>query len=504
MKYLLAHDLGTSGNKVTLFSTEGKLIGSEVYSYETQWFNDVWAEQDADVWYKAVCKTTQSILQKIDPSDVVGVSFSGQMMGCLCVDEKGQPLRNSIIWADMRSVEEEKYIKELFNEEAFYKITGHKPSASYSLAKLLWIKNNEPDIYAKTYKVLNAKDYIIHKLTGKFVTDYSDASGTNLLDINTLKWSQSIADTVGIDVAKMPQIHQSTDVIGGVSASASVETGLTVGTPIVCGGGDGSMSALGAKCVADGDVFCTLGTSAWNATTSDKPVYDPQMRTFNWVHVVPDKYIPCGTMQTAGASLSWVVKQLARLEDQKAELTNTNVYEILNNLVSNVEAGSNGVYFMPYLLGERSPRWNVNARAGFIGMKMETTKEEMLRSVFEGIAFNLEIILDIVTNKKDIREVVMTGGGAKSSIWCQIFADIYNTAIVVPNYIEEATSVGAAIAAGIGIGIYDSFEKINDFIKIERRFVPRDEYVKLYSGKKEVFEALYQALEPVYEKMIKA
>lgn len=501
MKYLLAHDLGTSGNKVTLFSTEGELLDSEVYAYDTQWFNGVWAEQDAEIWYQAVCQTTKRILSRVNPQDVIGVSFSGQMMGCLCVDEHGKPLRQAIIWADMRSTKEEYRIKELFEEEEFYRITGHRPRASYSLAKLMWIKNNEPEVYEKTYKVLHAKDYVISRLTGEFVTDYSDASSTNLLDINTLEWSKIIADAVEIDMDKMPRIHGSTDVVGSISETASRDTGLVSGTPVVCGGGDGSMSALGAGCIAEGDVFCTLGTSAWNATTANRPIYDAQLRTFNWVHVVPGKYVPCGTMQAAGASLSWFVKQLAKMESQEAKLTGTNVYDILNDMISHVEAGSGGVYFMPYLLGERSPRWNVNARAGFIGIKMDTTKEEMVRSVFEGIAFNLKIILDIVTNRQYTREVMMTGGGAKSAIWCQMFADIYNTDILVPNYIEEATSIGAAVTAGVGIGIYDSFEKIHDFIKIVKRFKPRKKQVALYNSRLEVFEALYRALEPVYDMM---
>ncbi len=466
MRYLLAHDMGTSGNKATLFTVTGELVNSIVFSYDTKWYNDVWAEQDADVWYEAVCESTKEILKGINPEDVVGISFSGQMMGCLCVDENGTPLHNSIIWADMRATDEELYMKQQISGERFYSITGHRASASYGLAKLLWIKKHHPEIYSKTYKVLNAKDYIILKLTGQFVTDYSDASSTNLLDINTLEWSMEIADAVGVDLDKMPVLKKSTDIVGKVSKQAAEETGLCQDMPVVCGGGDGSMSAVGAKSIAPGDAFCTIGTSAWNAITSEKPIYDSQMRTFNWVHVVPGMYVPCGTMQAAGASISWLKNQIAQIEDMECSRNNRNTYDRINEIVETARPGSGGLLYMPYLMGERSPMWNPDARGCFIGLKMETTRNELFRSVYEGVALNLEIILKIVMADYPIKEIVMTGGGAKSRIWCQIFADIYNVDILIPNFIEEATSIGAAVTAGVGLGIFEGFDKINDFIEI--------------------------------------
>jgi xylulokinase len=501
MKYLLAHDLGTSGNKATLFTTEGKLVDSVVYAYSTKWFNNNWAEQDAEVWYEAVSESTKKIMKNINADDVVGVSFSGQMMGCLCVNDQGDPLYNSIIWADMRATKEEAFMKEKIPEKEFYRITGHRASASYGLAKLLWIKNNYPKIYDNTYKMLNAKDYIIFKLTGSFVTDYSDASSTNLLDITTLNWSTTIADAVGIDLEKMPKLHKSTDVVGHINALSAMETGLNVGTPIICGGGDGSMSAVGAKCISEGDAFCTLGTSAWNATASKSPVYDDEMRTFNWVHVVPGMFIPCGTMQTAGASISWLKDQLGQLESEECSKNNKSVYEAINKIAEEAEPGSAGLYYLPYLMGERSPRWNPDARGCFLGIKMETTKSDIFRSVYEGVALNLEIILQLVLGKADISQLVMTGGGAKSKIWCQIFADVYNVDILVPNYIEEATSIGAAVTAGVGLGIYDSFDRINDFIKIDSVVHPIEVNVEKYRKMKPIFEHAYTALLPIYEEM---
>ncbi len=501
MKYLLAHDLGTSGNKASLFTVEGQKVASEVFSYNTKWYNQVWAEQNPEDWYEAVRVSTAKVLEGVDPADVMGFSFSAQMMGCLCVDAAGRPLHPAIIWADMRATEEERYIKEQIPSDEFYRITGHRPSASYSLAKLLWLKKNKREVYENCYKMLNAKDYIIQRLTGEFVTDYSDASGTNLLDINSLQWSRRIASAVNVDLEKMPDLLRSTDVVGSLREEAAVHLGLRPETKVVCGGGDGSMSAVGALCTSEGDAFCTLGTSAWNATSSSEPVYDPEMRTFNWVHVVPGLYVPCGTMQAAGASMSWLRDQLALIEDSQAREEGVSVYRRIDTLASGAEAGAGGLFYLPYLMGERSPRWNPEARGGFIGLKMETSRAEIFRSVMEGVAFNLEIILKLVLGDGDLKTLVMTGGGAKSRFWCQIFADIYNMTIKIPNHIEEATSIGAAVSAGVGLGVYDSFKAIEKFIKISDEVHPNPENAAVYEKMKPLFDRIYGALEPVYHEM---
>ncbi|HYE12667.1 MAG TPA: FGGY-family carbohydrate kinase, partial [Patescibacteria group bacterium] len=356
VKYLLAHDLGTSGNKATLFTSEGALVKSIVYSYEVNYFNSNWAEQDPNDWWKAVCTTTQEILKDIDNNQVAAVSFSGQMMGCLCVDKNGEPLRNSIIWADQRAVKEAGDIADKIENERFYRITGHRISPSYSLQKFLWIKNNEPEVYASTYKMLNSKDFIIYKLTNQFVTDYSDASGTNILDLNTYKWSEELIDLTGIDGDKLPELRKSTDMVGGVTAKAAAETGLAVGTPVVCGGGDGLCASVGAGCTKEGTAYSIVGSSSWISLTTEKPIYDHQMRTFNWAHIVPGYVAPCGTMQAAGVSYSWLKNQICTSEAREAEEKGISPYELINMEIEKSPAGANGLLFLPYLLGERSPR----------------------------------------------------------------------------------------------------------------------------------------------------
>lgn len=502
-KYLLAHDLGTSGNKVTLFDTNGKLIDSKVYPYDVHYFNNGWVEQNPDDWWHAVCKTTKDILKNLNNEDVIGVSFSGQMMGCLPVDRQGDPLRSAIIWADVRAQEEEKFLRSMMPIETFYKTTGHKPSSSYSLAKFLWIKNNEPEIYQSTYKILNSKDYIISKLTGHFVTDYSDASGTNILDLNSLDWSDQIIQLSGIDKKKLPELKKSTDIVGYVTSEAEGLTGLKKGTPVVCGGGDGSMAAVGAMCIKPGTVYSTVGTSSWNALTTENPLYDKEMRTFNWAHIVPGYYVPCGTMQAAGASLSWMKNEIARIETQIGKEKKISPYHIIDKMVESSTAGSNGTIFLPYLMGERSPRWDADARGAFVGLKMETQRKDIMRSVMEGVALNLNVILDVYRERMDFESLVITGGGARSKIWCQIFADVYNTNIEVPDYLEEATSMGAAVTAGVGIGIYKTFDAIHDFIKIRNVLKPNEKNVEIYSDIKPVFEDCYEGLQDVYVKLAK-
>lgn len=498
-KYLLAHDLGTSGNKATLFSVDGEIVASATYSYDVKWYNNLWAEQNPKDWYRAVCETTKEVLNKVVDGEVIGISFSGQMMGCLCVDKNGKPLADSIIWADMRSEEEADFIKNQIDENSFYHITGHRASASNSLAKLLWIKNNKEDIYNNTYKMLNAKDYIIFKLTGNFVTDYSDASGTNLLDLTALKWSEEIATKVGINLNKMPDLKKSTDIVGYITEAAAKEIGLEVDIPVICGGGDGSMAAVGAGCISSGTAFSSIGTSGWNAITTNVPIYDSGMRTFNFVHIVPGKYVPCGTMQTVGAAISWMIEQFADLEKSIAKDKGESVYTIIEDLISQVKIGSNGVIFLPYLQGERSPWWNSKAKGSFIGLTMTTDHKIIFRSVYEGIAMNLGIILDIMGETQNLDYIVLTGGGARSATWCQIFADIYNIPIHVPSNMEITTSVGAAVTAGVGLGIYENFEVVNRFIKIDRVIKPNIENVNRYKKLKKIFVNSYKTLENIYE-----
>ncbi len=497
-KYIIAHDLGTSGNKATLYNLDGKLIKSTVFSYDLITGENNVAEQKADDWWKAVCETTKNLLEGINSVDVAAVSFSGQMMGCLCVNDKGEPLYNALIWADMRSVKQGNAFRHNIDELEFYKITGHRISSSYSLTKLMWIKDNEPEVYKNTYKMLNAKDYIIYKLTGNFVTEPSDASSTCFMDLNTLKWSEKIIDIAGIDKNKMPEILSSVDIAGTVTKEASALCGLMEGTPVVCGGGDGCCAAVGTGVVKEGIANCCLGTSSWISLATKKPIYDDNMTTFNFAHIVPGYIMPCGSMQTGGGALSWVVNcMFDGFEKDKNE-----IYALVNEEVSKSPIGAKKLLFLPYLIGERSPRWNDKAKGTFLGLTLNHNRGDMLRSVMEGVGYNLDIILNAFRKSgSHIDNLILIGGGARNKIWQQILADIFGVAVSVPDYLEEATSMGAAITAGVGIGAFENFSAVDKFIKINEENIPDLSKSEKYIEMKKLFDEAYYSLKSIFEKM---
>ena len=497
-KYIIAHDLGTSGNKATLYSLDGILIKSAVDSYGLITGENNSAEQRADDWWKAVCSTTKKLLKDINSADVVAMSFSGQMMGCLCVDDKGKPLHNALIWADMRSTKQEQEIRNRIGEMEFYKTTGHKISSSYSLTKLMWIKENEPEVYKNTYKMLNAKDYIIYKLTGKFVTEPSDASSTCLFDLNTLKWSDKIIEIAGIDKNKMPDVIPSVEIAGTVTKEASVLCGLMEGTPVVCGGGDGCCAAVGTGIVKEGVANCCLGTSSWISMATKIPIYEENMTTFNFAHIVPGYIMPCGTMQTGGGALSWAVNSIFDGFDKSKD----QIYSLVNEEVEKSPLGAKNLYFLPYLIGERSPRWNDKAKGSFIGLTLNHSRGDILRSVMEGVGYNLDIILnDFRKSGNDINNLILIGGGVRNKIWQSILADIFGIFVSVPNYLEEATSMGAAITAGVGIGAFENFDAVDKFIKITKENKPNLLNNKKYAEFKKIFDELYYSLINVFEKI---
>ena len=494
-KYIVAHDLGTTGNKATLFSTSGKMIKSTIFSYPVNFFNGNWAEQNPQHWWDAICAATKSLLEDIDSSRVCAISFSGQMMGCVCVDQDGVPLRPAIIWADMRAEQQEYALAEKISPKEFYKTVGHKISRSYSIEKLMWIKDNEPAVYGRTHKMLHAKDYIVYKLTGEFLTDYSDASGTNALDLNTMAWSDKIICAAGVEKSMFPEIRPSTFVAGIVQKRVSHECGLPEGTKVIIGGGDGSCASVGAGSVSEGITYNCLGSSSWISTVSKKPYFDEEMRTVTWAHVIPGLLIPSGTMQTAGAAFAWGKERLYDCLQHNEE----DIYEIINKQIAASDAGSNALLFLPYLLGERCPRWNGNARGSFIGLKMEHSRGDMMRSIVEGVAMNLDIILKILKNAVEIKEMLVVGGLAKGDIQQQILADVYGMDIVRLVHLEEATSIGAAVIGGIGAGELPDFSSASLFNKRMKSTEPVAEHVKKYNQLKPVFNKAYWGQIEVYE-----
>ena len=500
-KFLLAHDIGTSGDKASLFSVDGRLIGSTTVGYEVNYQSGGRAEQEPSDWWNAVCACTREITKDIDPADVLAVSFSAQMQCCLVVDKEGNPLRPAMIWADTRAQEQAEQLLEKIDGKEAYEMLGHRINAAYSIEKLMWIRDNEPEIYEKTYKMLQVKDYIICRMTGEFVTDYSDASGTNALDLDHWCWSQKILEAAGIPEDKLPTLHNSTDVIGTLTEKAAAELGLPTDVKVVCGGGDGACSALGAGCIENDQRFLSFGTSAWIAGTSDKKFLDEDQVLMCFGHVIPGHYMPCGTMQAAGSSYSYIKNTFCQEEAAQAKAEGKSVWEKINRLVEESPEGAKGLMFLPYPAGERSPRWNPDAAGSFTGIRMYHEKKDYIRAVLEGIAMNLEIILQAHRKSADIHKMILTGGGAKGDVVVQILADVLQSELVRPNYVEESTSIAAAVIAGVGCGVYEDFRAINSFLKFGEPVKPREEVQEIYAHAKELFEEIYQALKPLYSKM---
>ncbi len=497
-QYLLAHDFGTSGNKATLYSTEGQLIAVKTCNYPTQFMAGNRAEQNPEDWWRAVCDSSKEIASMVNPQDIMAVSFSAQSHGCLIVDQNGQPLRPSIIYCDNRAFEQANQLRADLSDWEYYQITGNKISPILPLFKLMWIKENEPDLYEKTYKAVNAKDYIVCRMTGNLVTDVSDAANTGACDIRSLQWSDQILDAAGIDRNKMPEIQPSTYKAGRISPEVAKLTGLVPGTPVIIGSSDGSCAAIGAGCVNESNAYLYIGSSAWISLTSQNLVFDPDMNTSISAFSVPNHYLHYGTMQTACTAYNWLKDQICACEMSTAKKSGQNVYQLMNQLIEQSPPGANGVIYHPYLMGERAPRWNSEATASFLNIRITTKHEDLMRSVLEGISYNLRIIYEALSSVSRIPELTAIGGGAKGDVWCQMLSDIMFCSVHRPHDLDEATSMGAAIIGGVGAGIYADFSAVNRFIKKDSHFMPIPANRQVYNDTYQAFNASYDALSTIY------
>ncbi|MCP4165433.1 MAG: xylulokinase [Chloroflexi bacterium] len=499
--YILAHDLGTTGNKATLFRRDGRVAAATVATYPTAYPQANWAEQDPKHWRRALFSSTRQLLKEagISSSEIAVVSFSGHMNGLVSVDKAGTPLRPAIIWADQRAVEQAAAIADTCGEDEVYRLTGNRISAGYPAAKWLWIKTHEPDVYHNTHLVLQTKDYAAYLFCAEFATDYSDASMTLLMDLTKREWAGELIEQLGLDTRKLADIYPAATVIGGVSDEAARETGLRTGTAVVIGGGDGACATVGAGSIAAGDTYNYIGSSSWIALSASRPILDPKRRTFNIAHLDPDLYIPLGTMQAAGGAFDWF-ERLLRPEDHEHPQ-----YEALDEAAAAVPPGSHGLLFLPYLLGERSPYWNPFARGAFVGLSMSHGKPETTRALLEGVAFHLRSILTVLKSQGTEIEtgIRLIGGGARSTLWRQILADVYQLPVARLNLSVQATALGAAIAGGVGVGLYPDYKIGRDLAPIHDYQYPQPETSPLYEPYFKLFEQTYVALEPIFTQLAK-
>jgi xylulokinase len=495
-KFVLAHDLGTTGNKACLFDEQGKPAASVSIDYGVSYPQPGWAEQDPQDWWQAVCDGSRRLLAEahVQPDEIACVSFSGQMMGCVAVDPQARPLRSAMIWADQRAEAQAQMLIERVGWERMYALTGHRAGASYSGAKILWLRDHQPEIFKATHKFLQAKDFIAARLTGRFVTDYSDASGTNLYDLNNWNWSAEILEAVGLDVGRLPELHASSDVIGEVTRAAAEACGLKAGTPVMIGGGDGCCASTGAGVIREGRAYNYIGSSSWIALATRRPVLDPAMRTFTFAHLVPGMYCPCGTMQTAGGAYQWLRDVFGQAEKEAGARLGISPYELLDLEAESSPPGARGLLFLPYLLGERSPHWNPLARGAYLGLTVRHTRADIIRATLEGITFNLRMILDAFREQSvPVEAMRVIGGGARGRLWRQIMADIYRLAVTAPALPEAATSLGAAIAGGVGVGLYPDYSIAEALTPTVDALQPNAQAHARYARQYQVFVRAYSA-----------
>ena len=489
---IVAHDLGTTGDKASLHEDDGRLVASLTVHYDTHYGRGGVVEQDPDAWWAAVAKATRSLLETTStPADSVrAVGFSGQMMGAVFLDANFSLVRPAMIWADTRSSLQSDTISQTVGFDRGYEITGHQFNPTYSLSKIVWLRENDPETFARVAHVCQAKDYIVARLTGRLVTDPSDASGTNAFDQATGTWSTEILAAAGIDASVLPEIVPSTTVVGTVTGAAAEYTGLAVGTPVVIGGGDGPLAALGAGIVdaADG-AYAYLGSSSWVSFASPRPLLDPGKRTMTFNHVVPGAYVPTATMQSGGGSLQWIADVLEPGADGQR-------FDRLVANAANVEASGEGLFFLPHLLGERSPYWNPDARGAFVGLSRHHGPEHLTRAVLEGVAFNLGTCVDAFRESGAVIDRVdAIGGGAKSDAWLQIMADAWGVTVRRRDIVDEANSLGAAVTAGVGAGLISDFGVARELSTVTASFDPNEENHARYRAAHERFLDAYLRLE---------
>lgn len=489
---IIAHDLGTTGNKASLHESSGHLISAVTVNYSTHYGSGGVAEQDPNDWLDAVIRATRQLLSEseVGPARIEAIVLSGQMMGTVLLDADYEPVRPAIIWADSRSVEQAERLVARVDQLRAYRVMGHQLNPTYSLEKAMWVAEHEPETFARVRHFCVAKDFVVQRLTGLLVTDRSDASGTNAWDQVRQVWSDELIDAAGLPRSLFPEVLESTTVLGSLTATAADLLGLGTDVRVVLGGGDGPIAAVGAGITApESGAYAYLGSSSWISLAHPTPIWDAKMRTMTFDHVVPGLFAPTATMVAGAGSVEWMCEVLEPSADPGRAA------RMLEG-VAQAEAASDGLYFLPHLMGERSPHWNPAAAGAFVGLSRQHGRPAMMRAVLEGVAFNLATCLDAFGQSgAAVTRIDAIGGGAASSTWLQILADVWGVPIRRRSIVEEANSLGAAVTAAVGLGHID-FSAAVELSEVTAEFEPDPTRTADYAGRHRVFQDAYEALEP--------
>jgi xylulokinase len=498
MGVYLGIDVGTSGTKTLAMRTDGRILATATVEYPLSSPRPGWSEQAPDDWWQATIQSVRAVLKKgkIKPADVAGIGLSGQMHGSVFLDSRQHVIRPAILWNDQRTSAECADIEARAGGRAqLIELVANPALTGFTAPKILWLRKHEPKHYEKVRQVLLPKDYVRFRLTGEFATEVSDASGTLLLDVRNRRWCTTLLDLLQLDSAILPKVYESEDVSGKLSAAAGRLLGLPAGISVVGGGGDQAAGAVGNGIVRKGVISATMGTSGVVFAHSDAVQYDPQGRLHTFCHAVRGKWHIMGVVLSAGGSLQWYRNQLAQAEVSAARKKKIDPYELLTAQAAEAPPGCEGLYFLPYLTGERTPHADPHARGAWVGLSLRHGRAHLLRSIIEGATYAMRDSLEIIRQMQvPVKEVRLSGGGARSRFWRQIQADVYGAKAVTTNSVE-GPAYGVALLAAVGTGAYKSIvEACQATIKIESSTSPGSRSQRVYDTAYPMYQKLYRSL----------
>jgi xylulokinase len=496
--YVLGIDVGTGGTRALIIDGRGRVVSSATEEHQPFASPQIgWAEQHPEDWWRASCIAVRKVLANanLSPEEIACVGFSGQMHGAVMLDEQGSVVRPALIWCDVRTEKQSRDLTAKIGHERLIQLTCNPALANFTLTKLLWVRENEPKNWKRVRSVMLPKDYVRFRLTGERATDMADASGTLLLDVAHRRWSHEMLQAAEIDERLLPSLHESPAVCGKVPTKGAAQTGLRVGTPVVAGAGDQAAGAAGMGIVSAGAVSATIGTSGVVFAATDRPALDPHGRVHTFCHAIPGRWHVMGVTQAAGLSLRWFRDTLATNSSGARES-----YDQLTAEAAKIPAGSDGLLWTPYLMGERTPHLDSNARGALIGLTASHTRAHVVRAILEGVAFSLRDTFTLFREMNvPVTNIRLGGGGARSSLWRQIQADVYGHAVEIVEA-EEGAAYGAALLAGVGAGLWPTVDAAcSATVRVASRVNPQSAAVATLNASYAAYRRIYPATRGVFD-----
>ncbi len=506
MAYVIGVDCGTSGTKTVLFDEKGTVIASKTIEYPMYQPKNGYAEQEPRDWADAMVNTIKAVMAQsgVSKSDVKGIGISGQMHGLVMLDKDNNVLRRSIIWCDQRTEAEVEWMTNTVGREKLIEITANPALTGWTAAKILWVKNNEPEIYEKVAHILLPKDYLRFVLTHEYATEVSDASGMQLLDVPNRKWSDELLSAFEIDKSWLGKVYESCEVTGTLTKSMADELGLCEGTIVVGGAGDNAAAAIGTGVAEDGKAFTTIGTSGVVFAHTSGIAIDPRGRVHTCCAAVPGAWHVMGVTQGAGLSLKWFRDNFCAAEKETASYMGVDEYYLMDKEADTVPVGAERLLYLPYLMGERTPHLDPNARGMFFGLSAMHTKKHMLRAVLEGVSYSLRDCVEVFREMDiNVSDMMACGGGGSSPLWRSMLADLYNCPVKTVAS-KEGPALGVALLALTGAGVYSSVpEACKAVVSVDKTQQPNAENVPVYDSYYQLYREIYPAVKAQCAKLAK-